>query len=65
MRDWLAGKNIRLVGQLVARPGERLAPDRQVVVFKAISAGEQHIRQCIAVSRQLALPGPERADAPH
>jgi uncharacterized protein (DUF697 family) len=95
---------------------ERLAPDRQVVVYKAISAGgglligklvtrdlvlrllrlvgvrltaqqaakyvpiagqavsavltysslryecEQHIAQCVAISRQLMLPAPTRAD---
>ena len=95
---------------------ERLAPDRQVVVYKAISAGgglligklvtrdlvlrvlrlvgvrlttqqaakyvpiagqavsavltysslryvcEQHIAQCVAISRQLMLPAPARAD---
>lgn len=97
---------------------ERLAPDRKVAVFKAVSAGgsmligrlvtrelimhalrlvgvrlttqqaakfvpiagqavsaaltysslrficEQHIQQCVAISRQLLLPAPERADQP-
>ena len=97
---------------------ERLAPDRQIVVYKAISAGgglligklvtrelvmqllrlvgvrlttqqaakfvpiagqavsaaltysalrfvcEQHIQQCVAISRQLMLPAPTAADEP-
>jgi uncharacterized protein (DUF697 family) len=124
--DWLTdvGVLLKVIPEINEKFGltpeqiERLAPDRQVVVFKAISAGgsllvgrlvtrelilallkmvglrlttqqaakavpiagqavsaaltfsalkyvcEQHIRQCIAVSRQLALPAPERANAP-
>lgn len=120
--DWLTdvGVLLKLIPEINEKFGltpaqiERLAPDRQVVVFKAISAGgsvlvgrlvtrdlvlaalkivgvrlttqqaakvvpiagqalsaaltfsalkyvcEQHIRQCIAVSRQLALPAPRR-----
>jgi uncharacterized protein (DUF697 family) len=120
--DWLTdvGVLLKVIPEINEKfgltPGqiERLAPDRQVVVFKAISAGgsllvgrlvtrelilavlkmvglrlttqqaakvvpiagqavsaaltfsalkyvcEQHIRQCIAVSRQLALPAPVR-----
>lgn len=118
--DWLTDVAVllRLIPEINDRFGltpaqiERLAPDRQVAVFKAISAGgsllvgrlvtrqlvltvlkvvgvrlttqqaaklvplagqavsaaltysalkyvcEQHIQQCIAVSRQLALPAP-------
>jgi len=125
--DWLTdfGVMLKVIPEINQKFGltpeqiERLAPDRQVVVFKAISAGgsllvgrlvtrelilavlkmvglrlttqraakvvpiagqavsaaltfsalkyvcEQHIRQCIAVSRQLALPAPELADATH
>lgn len=121
--DWLTdvGVLLRLIPQINRAFGltpeqiERLAPDRQVVVFKAISAGgslvigrvvtqnlvlrmlrivgvrlttqqaakfvplagqavsaaltfgalkyvcEQHIRQCMDVARQLALPAPEPA----
>jgi len=120
--DWLTdvGVLLKVIPEINEKfgltPGqiEQLAPDRQVVVFKAISAGgsvlvgrlvtrelilavlkmvglrltaqqaakvvpiagqavsaaltfsalkyvcEQHIRQCIAVSRQLALPAPGR-----
>jgi uncharacterized protein (DUF697 family) len=120
--DWLTdvGVLLKVIPEINEKFGltpeqiERLAPDRQVVVFKAISAGgsvlvgrlvtrelvlavlkmvglrlttqqaakvvpiagqavsaaltfsalkyvcEQHIRQCIAVSRQLALPAPGR-----
>jgi len=120
--DWLTdvGVLLKVIPEINDRFGltpeqiERLAPDRQVVVFKAISAGgslligrlvtsdllltllktvgvrlttqqaakmvplagqavsaaltfsalkyvcEQHIKQCIAVSRQLALPTPRR-----
>jgi len=120
--DWLTdvGVLLKVIPEINQRFGltpeqiERLAPDRQVVVFKAISAGgslligrlvtrelvlhmlklvgirlttkqaakvvpiagqavsaaltfsalkyvcEQHIRQCIDVSRQLALPAPAR-----
>jgi uncharacterized protein (DUF697 family) len=120
--DWLTdvGVLLKVIPEINDRFGltpeqiERLAPDRQVVVFKAISAGgslligrlvtrdllltllktvgvrlttqqaakmvpiagqavsaaltfsalkyvcEQHIKQCIAVSRQLALPAPRR-----
>ena len=120
--DWLTdvGVLLKLIPEINEKFGltpeqiERLAPDRQVVVFKAISAGgsvligrlvtrelvlavvkmvgirltaqqaakwvpiagqavsaaltfsalkyvcEQHIRQCIDVSRQLALPAPQR-----
>lgn len=121
--DWLAdvGVLVRLLPQISAEFGlspaqiERLAPDRRVVVYKAISAGggmligkvvtrelvmrmvqlvgvrlttqqaakfvpiagqavsailtfsalkyvcEQHIQQCMAVARQLALPAPPEA----
>lgn len=120
--DWLTdvGVLLKVIPEISDRFGltpeqiERLAPDRQVVVFKAISAGgslligrlvtrdlllavlktvgvrlttqqaakmvpiagqavsaaltfsalkyvcEQHIKQCIEVSRQLALPAPRR-----
>jgi uncharacterized protein (DUF697 family) len=120
--DWLTdvGVLLKVIPEINEKFGltpeqiERLAPDRQVVVFKAISAGgsvligrlvsreliltvlkivgirltvqqaakvvpiagqavsaavtfsalkyvcEQHIRQCIDVSRQLALPAPQR-----
>jgi uncharacterized protein (DUF697 family) len=120
--DWLTdvGVLLKVIPEINEKFGltpaqiERLAPDRQVAVFKAISAGgslligrlvtrevvlavlkmvgirlttkqaakvvpiagqavsaaltfsalkyvcEQHIRQCIAVSRQLALPPPRR-----
>jgi len=120
--DWLTdvGVLLQVIPEINRKFGltpeqiERLAPDRQVVVFKAISAGgslligrlvtrelvltvlkmvgirlttqqaakvvpiagqavsavltfsalkyvcEQHIRQCIEVSRQLALPAPRR-----
>jgi uncharacterized protein (DUF697 family) len=120
--DWLTDVAVllKLIPEINDRFGltpaqiERLAPDRQVAVFKAISAGgslvvgrlvtrelvlavlkvvgirlttqqaarmvpiagqavsaaltfsalkyvcEQHIQQCIAVSRQLALPAPHR-----
>ena len=120
--DWLTdvGVLLKVIPEINAKFGltpeqiERLAPDRQVVVFKAISAGgslligrlvtrdlllavlktvgirlttkqaakvvpiagqavsaaltftalkyvcEQHIKQCIEVSRQLALPAPRR-----
>lgn len=120
--DWLTdiGVLLKVIPEINQKFGltpeqiERLAPDRQVVVFKAISAGgsvligrlvtreliltvlkivgirltatqaakmvpiagqavsaaltfsalkyvcEQHIRQCIDVSRQLALPPPAR-----
>ncbi|HSB24845.1 MAG TPA: hypothetical protein VLE94_17230, partial [Burkholderiaceae bacterium] len=120
--DWLTdvGVLLKVIPEISDRFGltpeqiERLAPDRHVVVFKAISAGgslligrlvthdlllavlktvgvrlttqqaakmvpiagqavsaaltfsalkyvcEQHIKQCIEVSRQLALPAPRR-----
>jgi uncharacterized protein (DUF697 family) len=120
--DWLTdvGVLLKVIPEINEQFGltpaqiERLAPDRQVVVFKAISAGgsllvgrlvtrelvlsalkmvgvrlttqqaakvvpiagqalsaaltfsalkyvcEQHIQQCIAVSRRLALPAPRR-----
>jgi len=120
--DWLTdiGVLLKVIPEINERFGltpeqiERLAPDRQVVVFKAISAGgslligrlvtrevvltvlkvvgvrlttqqaakavpiagqalsaaltfsalkvvcEQHIKQCIEVSRKLALPAPRR-----
>ena len=120
--DWLTdiGVLLKVIPEINQKFGltpeqiERLAPDRQVAVFKAISAGgslligrlvtreliltvlkivgirltakqaakmvpiagqavsaaltfsalkyvcEQHIRQCIDVSRQLALPPPQR-----
>jgi len=120
--DWLTdiGVLLKVIPEINQKFGltpeqiERLAPDRQVAVFKAISAGgslligrlvtreliltvlkivgirltakqaakmvpiagqavsaaltfsalkyvcEQHIRQCIDVSRQLALPAPQR-----
>ena len=120
--DWLTdvGVLLKVIPEINTKFGltpeqiERLAPDRRVAVFKAISAGgsmligrlvtrdllvfvlktvgirlttqqaakfvpvagqavsaaltfsalkyvcEQHIRQCIAVSRQLALPAPVR-----
>ena len=120
--DWLTdvGVLLKVIPEINEKFGltpeqiERLAPDRQVVVFKAISAGgslligrfvsreliltalkivgirltmqqaakvvpiagqavsaaltfsalkyvcEQHIKQCIDVSRQLALPAPQR-----
>ena len=119
--DWLTdvGVLLKVIPEINAKFGltpeqiERLAPDRQVVVFKAISAGgslligrlvtrelvmtvlkwvgvrlttqqaakfvpvagqavsamltfsalkyvcEQHIKQCIEVSRRLALPAPQ------
>lgn len=121
--DWLTdvGVLVRLLPHISAQFGlspaqiERLAPDRRVVVYKAISAGgsilvgkiitrdlvlrlvqmvgvrlttqqaakfvpiagqavsaaltftalkyvcEQHIQQCMAVARQLALPAPRQA----
>ncbi len=121
--DWLTdvGVLVRLLPQISKEFGlsaaqiERLAPDRRIVVYKAISAGgsmlvgkvitrdlvlrlvqmvgvrlttqqaakfvpiagqavsaaltftalkyvcEQHIQQCMAVSRQLALPAPRTA----
>ena len=120
--DWITdvGVLLKVIPEINEKFGltpeqiERLAPDRQVVVFKAISAGgsmlvgklvtrelilnvlklvgirlttqqaakyvpiagqalsamltfsalkfvcEQHIKQCIDVSRQLALPAPKR-----
>jgi uncharacterized protein (DUF697 family) len=123
--DWLTdiGLLVRLLPEISAEFGlseaqiERLAPDRRVVVYKAISAAggmlvgkvitrdlvlrvlkmvgvrlttqqaakyvpiagqaisaaltfsslqfvcEQHIRQCMAVARQLQLPAPEPTDA--
>jgi hypothetical protein len=121
--DWLTdiGLLMKLLPEISAAFGlspeqvERLAPDRRIVVYKAISAGggmlvgkvvtrelvlrlvslvgvrlstqqaakfvpiagqavsaaltysalrfvcEQHIRQCLAVARQLQLPAPARA----
>ena len=123
--DWLTdvGVLLKVIPEINEKFGltpeqiERLAPDRQVAVFKAISAGgsvligrlvsreliltvlkivgirltmqqaakvvpiagqavsaaltfsalkyvcEQHIKQCIDVSRQLALPAPQRQGA--
>jgi uncharacterized protein (DUF697 family) len=124
--DWLTdiGVLVKLLPEISAAFGlsaeqvERLAPDRRLVVYKAISAGgslllgrivtkelvllllktvgvrlsaqqaakylpvagqvasaaltfsalqyvcEQHIRQCEAVARQLALPAPAEASSP-